>query len=417
MPMPSPWVDLTPTDWQTLAQAHGTPFYLFDADAVARRVQAVRLAFRGRVQVYYAVKANPNLGLLRAVLPAVDGVDISSGGELAQARLAGYDPSAMSFAGPAKTDAELEAAIASGVGCISAESVREIDACARIATRLGRTANLLLRVNPNLATRSYGLKMGGRAVQFGIDEDALPAAEAQVAGHGPCLNLRGIHAYVGSQCFDAAGVAEATRNALRIVSEMEQRTGITATRINLGGGFGLASSEERKEMDLAALGDLLAPDFEAFERRHPACRPLFELGRFILADAGIYVVQVIDRKTSRGKTFVACDGGLNHHLAAAGTFGAALRGNFAMRNLSRPEGPVRTCQVAGPSCNPTDLLGIDAPIAEPRESDLLGVLLSGSYGLTASPMMFLGRPTPVELVRSGGAVSVGRQRHDITDFN
>ena len=89
--MPAPWIDLAPSDWQALAQAHGTPFYLFDADTVARRVLAVRQAFRGRVQVYYAVKANPNLGLLRAVLPAVDGVDISSGGELTQARLAGYD--------------------------------------------------------------------------------------------------------------------------------------------------------------------------------------------------------------------------------------------------------------------------------------------------------------------------------------
>ena len=88
-----------------------------------------------------------------------------------------------------------------------------------------------------------------------------------------------------------------------------------------------------------------------------------------------------------------------------------------MRNLSRPDGPVQTCNVAGPSCNPTDLLGIEAAVAEPRENDLLGVLLSGSYGLTASPMMFLGRPTPVELVRSAGTVSVGRQRHDITDFN
>ena len=137
----------------------------------------------------------------------------------------------------------------------------------------------------------------------------------------------------------------------------------------------------------------------------------------LTADTGIYVTRVVAGKLSRGKTFVACDGGLNHHLAAAGTFGAALRGNFPLRNLTSPTAAPVACNVAGPSCNPTDLLGIDVRIAEPREGDLLGVLMSGSYGLTASPLLFLGRPTPVELVRCDGEIVVGRRSHPMTDFN
>ena len=413
----SPWSHMLPAEWEALAQTHGTPFYLYDADAVLHRIQAVQDALQGQAQVYYAVKANPNLALLRAVQPVADGADISSAGELEQVLLAGFDPARLSFAGPSKTDAELEAAIKAGVGCISAESMREIDACARIASRIGQPARLLLRVNPQAANRAYGIKMGGRAVQFGIEEEALPEAEALVTAHGRHLDFRGIHAYVGSQCFEPGGVVEATRNALRIAQEMEQRSGLRCAKINLGGGFGVSHGEERRELDLLALAGDLAPLLAAHRVAAPSCDLMFELGRFLTAESGIYVTRVISKKTSRGKAFAACDGGLNHHLSAAGTFGAALRSNFPLRNLTRPNGPLMACNIAGPSCNPTDLLGMEARIQQLFEGDLLGVLKSGSYGLTASPILFLGRPTPVELVRTDGIVIVGRRRHLMTDFN
>lgn len=413
----SPWYDLSPSDWEGLAVSHGTPFYLFDADAVARRMGSVRSAFQGQAKVYFAVKCNPNLGLLRALLSSADGLDISSGGELAQALLAGYDPQRMSFAGPAKTETELEAAIRVGVGGISVESFSEIDACARVAARLGKRARILLRVNPVLANRAYGVKMGGRPVQFGIDEEDLPQAEARVLALQAQLDFRGVHAYVGSQCFEPSAVAEATVNALRIAHELEQRTGLTCAKVNLGGGFGIAHGKEGRELDLGALAEMLAPTLTAYRGAHAESELIFELGRYLTAEAGIYVTRAISRKRSRGKIFIGCDGGLNHHLAAAGTFGAALRGNFPLRNLTRPEAPALTCNIAGPSCNPTDLLGVEATLPDPAEQDLIGVLMSGSYGLTASPLLFLGRDSPVELVRSAGTVSVGRASHPMTDFN
>ena len=410
-------LESSPDRWETLASEHATPFYLFDADAVKRRICAVRDALQSLPWVFYAVKANPNLGLLRAVQPVADGVDISSAGEMQQALAAGFDAGRMSFAGPAKTSAELEAAIRAGVGCISAESLREIDECARIAARLGTRARLMLRVNPLLSSRAYGQKMGGRAVQFGVDEETLQAAEERVCEHRAHLDFRGLHAYVGSQCFDPAGIVEATANALRLARELEQRSGLRCAWVNVGGGFGVTHAEPRRELDLAALSTQLVPVLRAAHERAPDCRVIFELGRFLTAEAGIYVTRVVHTKASRGKVFVVCDGGLNHHLAAAGTFGAALRGNFPLRNLSRPDAAPIDCTIAGPSCNPTDLLGVDARLPEPREGDLLGVLMSGSYGLTASPVLFLGHPTPVELVRCEGAIVVGRRAHSMAEFN
>jgi diaminopimelate decarboxylase len=409
---------MPPTEWQSLAETYGTPFYLYDTNCVTRRIEEVRSLLRGRVRIYYAVKANPNLGLLQALVSAADGLDISSAGELSQARLAGYDPKRMSFAGPAKTLHELESAISAGVGCISIESMRELEGCAGIAERLRRKASVLLRVNPSAVHRSYGLKMGGRAVQFGIDEEDLPEAAARIRAHASQIEFLGIHCYLGSQCFDAAGVAESVATALRIATDLGHRFGLQCRTINFGGGFGVSHGEDGRALDVVELARLLLPLISAHDSPdRPPAELIFELGRYLVAPAGIYVTRVVGKKISRGKMFLMCDGGLHHHLAAAGTFGAALRGNFALRNLTRPDGMPSVCNIAGPSCNPTDLLGVDARVAELEEGDLLGVLMSGSYGLTASPILFLGRPTAVELVRTGNKIGIGRRRFQVGEFN
>lgn len=416
------WQATPPGDWQALAERHGTPLYLFDADAVQARVRQVREAFGGRAGVYFAVKANPNLGLLQALRGTVDGLDIASGGELAQALLAGHDAAAMSFAGPAKTDDELRQAIQAGVGAIAVESLAEIDRCAALAHRLDRPARLLLRVNPAAPPTGYGVLMGGRALQFGIDEALLPQAVRQLRRHGAALRFEGLHAYVGSQCVDAQVVARTSTDLLRIASELAGRHGLPCPLVNLGGGFGVAQQADGRwqRLDVQALGEALRPALQDWQARHEGGRVVFELGRFLCAEAGLYLTRVVDAKVSRGTAYVVCDGGMNHQLAAAGLFGTLPRAQLPQHpllNLSRPQAAPLRCQVAGPTCHPADLLGVDVMLPEPGPGDLLGVAMSGSYGLTASPLLFLGHATPVELVRQHGRVSVGRRRHELTDFN
>lgn len=412
------WHGITAAQFDNFAREYGTPFYLYDGDLVCRLIGEVRAALGKQANVYYAVKANPNLELLRAVADTADGVDISSGGELGQAMLAGFDPSRMSFAGPAKSVVELESAIDTGVGCISVESRRELDACVQIARRLGRRAQVVLRVNPVLLNRSFGLKMGGRSVQFGIDEEAVPEIEAIVRSHEEQLDFRGIHIYAGSQCFDPRGIAEGVENTIRIAREIERRSGLRCRKINFGGGFGVSQAGEMRELEIGALTARVAPLLRAHrELASDDCEFIFELGRYLTAEAGIYVTRIVDAKVSRGKRFFTCDGGLHHHLSAAGTFGAALRGNYPIWNLSDPLATPTACSIAGPSCNPTDLLGVDVALPAPKEGDLLGVLRSGSYGFTASPLLFLGRTTPAELVRRKGEVVLARRAFDMKDFN
>jgi diaminopimelate decarboxylase len=411
------WHQTSLAEFHALADRYGTPYFLYDADEIIRRINSVRDSLDRLVEVYYAVKANPNLELLRILRTSADGLDISSLGELEQACLAGYNTGKISFAGPAKTNSELTESIQRGVGCISIESPRELMECVRISAQLGQKANIVVRVNPQFLNRSFGMKMGGKAAQFGVDEEELGAVFDQVLVNTNTLDFRGIHIYAGSQCFESPGIVAGVQNCLSIACQIEARTGLVCEVINLGGGFGASHTEDR-ELDLKALAEELTPILRQFHAASPVKRRVvFELGRFLTADAGIYVSRVISSKESRGKTFFMVDGGLHHHLAAAGSFGAAFRANFLQRNLSRPDAPAIKCSIAGPSCNPTDLLGIDVELARPEIGDLIGVLKSGSYGFTASPLLFLGRQTPAELIRHRGEVILARRPRTIVDFN
>jgi len=324
----------------------------------------------------------------------------------------------MSFAGPAKTATELERAIEVGVGSISLESERELREAIVIARRTGTRAQITVRVNPTTDPRAFGLKMGGRPLQFGVDQESLEPVLHIIAKHGNEIDFRGVHVYAGSQGFEFADMAASYRDTLAIAEHVETTFGFPVRKINFGGGFGVSHVSDDKALDLQALASAIGPELGEFHRaRAGSTEFIFELGRYLVANAGIYVTRVIGIKQSRGKLFVITDGGVHHHLAAAGNFGAGFRSNYPIVNLSRPDGPETECSIAGPSCNPTDLLGQNTQVAEPREGDLLAVMSSGSYGLTASPILFLGRPTPAELVRRNGVTTLGRKRREIVDFN
>ena len=412
------WDQITPAEFRNLAERYGTPFFLYDADAINHRINWIRESFEGLVKVFYAVKANPNLELLRAVRGVADGLDISSRGELDQASLAGFSMANLSFAGPAKTTAEIAASIEKGVGCISVESMRELVKCTEIAKQLGIRANVVIRINPQFLNRFFGMKMGGKPIQFGIDEEEIDTALAMIVANQENLDFQGIHIYAGSQCFEATGIAESVKNAFSIVQRIEASTSLTCRTINVGGGFGVSHGENGHEMDISALAEILVPILRAFRNSSTVEREIiFELGRFLTANAGIYVVQVVSSKQSRSKAFFMVDGGLHHHLAAAGMFGTALRSNYILKNLSQPDAPSIRCNVAGPSCNPTDLLGVDIELPRPEHGDLLAIMKSGSYGFTASPLLFLGRNTPAELIQHNGRIFLGRRSMSMADFN
>lgn len=393
------------TSFKEIAERFGTPFYLYDLDGVREKAAAVKRAFGNGIELLYAVKANPNPELLRGMRDSVDGLDIASTGELHRAMAAGFHPEAISFAGPGKTRAELGESIRQGVGIISVESMRELSDLKALAEAEGVRAPVTIRINPALTVKEFAIKMGGKATQFGIDEEDAGEAADFLKANDRFFDVLGIHIYAGTQCLDEEALATGLANTLRIAAEMRERHGIECRVINVGGGFGVSYYDEGRALDLGLLARLYNKEFDRY-RRETGTNPRFllELGRYLVAEAGIYVARVVSEKRSRGEQFYVLDGGMNHHLAASGNLGATLRKNFLVRNLSRPGAEKKTCTLVGPLCTPLDLMGKGVAVESPEVGDLIAFLNSGSYGYSASPLLFLGHEPPKEIIAKGNAI-------------
>ncbi|ABB32248.1 pyridoxal-dependent decarboxylase, exosortase system type 1 associated [Geobacter metallireducens RCH3] len=388
--------------FEELAARYGTPFYLYDLDKVKEKCAAVRKAFGDSLELLYAVKANPNRELLAAMRGEVDGLDIASAGELERALETGYDAGCISFAGPGKTRDELRRSLEAGVGCISVESLRELNDLRDLVRAGSHRAYILVRVNPQLLIRDFAVKMGGKASQFGIDEEELPSALDFIKANADAFDFKGIHIYAGTQCLNEEALAQNLANTLAIAARITTDYGMECRVINIGGGLGVSYYEEHPGLDLDKLALLFRAEFDRYrEATGTKPRILLELGRFLVAEAGIYVTRVVSEKLSRGEQFYVLDGGMNHHLSASGNLGMTIRKNYLVRNLSRPGAERIICTLVGPLCTPLDLMGKGVTVEVPEVGDLVGFLNSGSYGYSASPLLFLGHGEPCELLVEG----------------
>jgi diaminopimelate decarboxylase len=395
-----------------IARDYGTPFYLYHGEMISERVRSVREALG--TEVAYSLKANPNLGVCQLIArEGRTGGEVASSGELVVARAAGFEPEDIVFAGPAKTDEELRMAVEEEIFAVNVESLNEIERLARITREAGRRIGVGLRINPTAQLMGSQMRMGGTVGQFGIDQADLEEAVLKTLSH-PELILRGVHVYTATQVFEVEPLLEHCRNILEIALEAADYAGGPLGMIDFGGGFGVPYFEKMAEFDLRTFGDGFRQLMEPYrsDPRLSGCRLLFELGRYLVADAGVYVTRVVDVKQMRGKTFVVTDGGMNHHLTATGNMGQVFRKSYPLLNLTRTSGvPEEGVAVAGPCCTPLDMFGSNIPLAQPEVGDLIGVFYSGAYGFSASNLGFLSHPAPAEvllwrgethLLRAGG---------------
>ncbi|HUG51147.1 MAG TPA: pyridoxal-dependent decarboxylase, exosortase A system-associated, partial [Terrimesophilobacter sp.] len=206
--------------------------------------------------------------------------------------------------------------------------------------------------------------------------------------------------FAGSQNLNAAVIAEAQRRTVDLVSQLAAHLPTPVRYLNLGGGFGIPYVEADRPLDLAAVAGNLHDLVDGpIAQRMPEASPVIELGRFIVGECGVYVTRVLDRKVSRGKTFLIVDGGMHHQLAASGNFGQAIRRNYPVIVGSRADSPVdENATVVGCLCTPLDLLADDIELPQAGIDDLIVIFQQGAYGLTASPTAFLGHPAPAEVL-------------------
>ena len=378
-------------------QVGSTPFFAYDRGLVTERIASVRAALGPEIELGFAVKANPMPALVQHVAGSVDWLDVASAGEMQVALDTGKAPTAVSFAGPGKTDAELRRAVAAGV-LLELESASEARRAAAIGEDLGLRPRVAIRVNPDFTVKGSGMRMGGGPQQFGVDVELVPALLDELSTLD--VTLEGFHVFAGSQNLQTEILMDAQRQTVQLLLELAVKCPEEITYLNLGGGFGIPYFDRDQRLDLAAVGKNLR-DLVANEIRpaHPQARVVIELGRYLVGEAGLYVTRVVDRKTSRGKTYLVVDGGMHHQLAASGNFGQVIRRNYPITTGHRgTDAEPERVTVVGSLCTPLDLLGDDVELARAEPGDLVVLFQAGAYGLTASPTRFLGHPEPAEIL-------------------
>jgi diaminopimelate decarboxylase len=374
----------------------GTPLFVYSRTLIERRMADLRAAMPKRLGIHYAIKANSYSPLLELMRGLADGFDIASGGELEMALAAGQAPDRISFAGPGKRDAELETAIRHGV-TLNLESAAEARRALGIAERLGVTPRLAIRVNPDFELRGSGMKMGGGAKPFGIDQEQVPALARELIAAG--AEWRGLHIFTGSQALDAEAIAETQANVLDLATQLTREIGAPLTHLNMGGGFGIPYFHGDQPLDIALVGERLAQRFADLPAELQHTEFAIELGRYLVGEAGVYLARVVDRKESHGQVFLVTDGGLHHQLAASGNFGTVVRRNYpaAIANRFGVEGE-EEASIVGCLCTPLDRLADQAWLPRAQVGDLVAIFCAGAYGASASPSAFLGQGPAREIL-------------------
>lgn len=378
-------------------EAGDTPLFVYDASIVRRTIENLRATMPDGLHLHYAIKANPFPELLAMMSELVDGFDIASGGELDRALSADMAAQSISFAGPGKRDDELRAAIMAGVA-INLESEGEAARALSIGEAVGEQPRLAVRVNPDFDLKGSGMKMGGGAKPFGVDADRAAALAKHVIAAG--ADWRGWHIFAGSQALDADAIIETQRETLALAARLSDEVGASPPLVNIGGGLGVPYFPGDEPLDLRPIGLALeeaitmAPDIleeSAFA---------MELGRYLVAEAGVYLTRVIDVKESHGVLFAVTDGGLHHQLAASGNFGTVVRRNYpvAIANKFGAVPADRPINIVGCLCTPLDRLADKVMVPSVAPGDLVAVFMAGAYGASASPADFLGHAPAAEMM-------------------
>lgn len=319
-----------------LAASYGTPLYIYDGDVIADQYLGLRRLLDERVEIFYSLKANPAIAVCALLHDLGAGAEVSSLAELASAQRAGVPGEQTIFLGPGKSAEELAACLTSGVSVIVAESIGELDALDALAAAQGTVPTVAIRVNPAFSAKGAGLTMGGKPRQFGIDEEQL-LAMTDLPGQWPHLRLAGLHAYVGTRILDESLIAANTERILALADQACDQLGLPLDVVDFGGGLGIAYFDGERDLDPAVVANLINPLIAGFAERHPDCRIAMELGRYLTALAGTYLVRVRYVKTSLGERFAIADGGTNHHMAAVG-IGSYVKRNFPISLASRIDG-------------------------------------------------------------------------------
>jgi diaminopimelate decarboxylase len=392
-------------DLATIANAAGTPCYVYSAQSILDAYRAYDDAFDGtRHMICYAVKANSTLGVLALLARAGSGFDIVSGGELYRVLEAGGDPARVIFSGVGKSAREIELALRAGICNFNSESEAELAEIDAIAERLGVTARFSLRVNPDVdaATHPY-ISTGLRDHKFGVDIAAAPAIyqRARSLRH---LRAAGVSCHIGSQILDFSPILEAAEKVLALIEDL-QADGHPIDHVDLGGGLGIAyQAADRAPGIREFIGKLRS------RIGRDGLTVMVEPGRSIVGPAGVLLSRVLYRKRTPAKEFVVVDAAMNDLIRPS-----LYRSHHDILPLTHMPGDPIVADVVGPICETGDFLARDRELADVQPGDFVAIASAGAYGFVQSSN-YNSRPRAPEVLVQGNEWRIIRERESYEDL-
>ena len=394
-------------------------FYLYDENTITESLRVLKENFPD-VEFLYSIKCNPNSHVMDCVFAQGLGADAASLGEVRLASAAGLAKGQIYYSAPGKTARDIEEALDRSI--LIADSLGEVERIRRIAAARGETIDIGLRINPDFAFDSgvpaYDSSPATRILtpsKFGIDEDQALQFLRDHDSNNDSIRIKGIHVHLRSQVLSVEAMAAYYAKVLDLAERVCELTG-ELDFVNMGSGIGVPYAAGDQPLDLPALGSALAELLSPFRSVHPGTRILIEVGRYAVCKSGLYVTRVLDRKVSRGVTYIILKNTLNGFIRPSLAMLAGTKPTPAEPLYTGPDSfqfiPLKgdkqeeTVTLVGNLCTATDVMAEDIRMPHLEPGDLIAVTNAGSYAAVLSPMQFSSQEPPAELflTRSGQVI-------------
>jgi diaminopimelate decarboxylase len=400
-----------------LAEAYGTPLFVYSQATLLHHLNQIQTAFaEAKPILCFSIKTNGNIHIARLMREHGSGFDVTSGGELYRALLAGGDPKQIVFAGVGKTDGEMRYALENDILFFDVESEQELHTLGTVAKAMGKVARASLRVNPDLPPKTHAkTDTSVKGVKFGLDIETILEVARGVVGH-PSLQVVGLHMHLGSPILSAEPYRQGAEKGVKLIAALRQQ-GHPIEYLNMGGGFGI-HYRKQEAAPATAFAEVILPAV-----RETRCRLVLEPGRFIVGNAGLLLSRVIFTKESGGKHYIIQDAAMNdlirptlydsfHRIwpvaPAAGLpappadYEAPIPGTFPQ-------------SVVGPVCESGDFLARDRSLPRASRGDLLATFSAGAYGMAMSSN-YNSRCRAAEVLVTGRTHRLIRRRETYEDL-
>lgn len=387
----------TSEKYYEIIEKYTSPVFIYCKKVIEDQYKLLYENLPQQFNIFYAQKSNPHPEILKLLNSLGAGCDTASKGEVLSAFKAGFSEDKIMLTGPGKTKEELELAVDKNLHSVNIESLQEAILLNQICLKKNKVQNVLIRINPVFEAGETNRIIGGMGVsKFGIDMEQIPDVIEAIKNLSS-IKIKGIHIFNSSQILDASRILESTKNVIDTAMILKDKFEIDVEHIDLGGGFGIPYSDNESLLNVKKLGDELNAliSKSPYENFLKNVKLIYEPGRFLSGQCGIYLTKVLYTKKSSGKNIAVVDGGIHHMLRPAligqGHLIKNLTGIYENRTTKEEY------LVAGPLCTSLDELSKNELLHQVKQGDFLAVLNAGAYGFTESMPYFLTQSPAIEL--------------------